>query len=79
MTTPLGVPNLPLGALTVETLAEKLQDQTQLKITTYSGKELEFTHQLLVEQVQLHLQSRVRLCKALAGSISEHPTIRLYR
>ena len=29
MTTPLGVPNLPLGALTVETLAEKLQDQTQ--------------------------------------------------
>lgn len=29
MTTPLGVPNLPLGALTVETLADKLQDQTQ--------------------------------------------------
>lgn len=30
MTTPLGVPNLPLGALTVETLADKLQDQTQV-------------------------------------------------
>lgn len=28
MTTPAGVPNLPVGALTVETLAERLQNQT---------------------------------------------------
>ena len=38
MTTPLGVPNLPLGALTVETLNDKLQDQSQAAIRGRAGE-----------------------------------------
>lgn len=37
MTTPAGVPNLPLGALTVDTLAEQLQDMSQTAMKNRAG------------------------------------------
>ena len=40
MTTPAGVPNLPIGALTVETLAEKLQDHTQEAMRARAGAQM---------------------------------------
>jgi hypothetical protein len=38
VTTPAGVPNLPVGALTVETLAEQLQDQTAEAMRARAGE-----------------------------------------
>ena len=38
MTTPAGVPNLPVGALTVQTLGQQLQDQTQAAMRARAGE-----------------------------------------
>ena len=38
MTTPAGVPNLPIGALTVETLGQQLQDQTAAAMRARAGE-----------------------------------------
>ena len=38
MTTPAGVPNLPIGALTVETLGQQLQDQTAAAMRDRAGE-----------------------------------------
>lgn len=40
MTTPLGVPNLPVGALTVETLGQQLQDQTSDAMRARAGDQM---------------------------------------
>lgn len=40
MTTPAGVPNLPIGALTVETLGQRLQDQTAAAMRNRAGEQM---------------------------------------
>lgn len=40
MTTPAGVPNLPIGALTVETLGQRLQDQSATAMRNRAGEQM---------------------------------------
>jgi hypothetical protein len=40
VTTPTGVPNLPIGALTVATLGQQLQDQTQAAMRARAGDQM---------------------------------------